>query len=79
MHLVFPSLGDRIGAVNEFKAEWAEQVKKFGWDGPATYYGKVNSPELTRSAMQTGADVGGAIGRISAPYHTSGVGRSTGE
>lgn len=42
MHLVFPSLGDRIGAVNEFKAEWAEQIKKFGWDGPTTYYGKVN-------------------------------------
>lgn len=31
----------------------------------ASYYGKYNSPDITRSAMQTGADVGGAIGRIS--------------
>ena len=31
----------------------------------ASYYGKYNSPDLTRTAMQSGADVGGAIGRIS--------------
>ncbi|NDH63931.1 MAG: hypothetical protein EBY18_20330 [Alphaproteobacteria bacterium] len=31
----------------------------------ASYYGRYNSPDLTRTAMQSGADVGGAIGRIS--------------
>lgn len=33
--------------------------------GAAASYGSYSSPNVTRSAMQAGADIGGAIGRIS--------------
>lgn len=42
MHELFAALGDGIGAVNEFKAEWGAAIKGIGWDGPTTYYAKVN-------------------------------------